>query len=143
MNKKELEEYQHLECKAEIILKIYEKLDKEKSNIFSKSENSDMPKSSNKRLLSDVIEEIDSIAWKYFNLRLQALAKQSAIEDFIESLENPLHENILRLKYIEGYPWWKVARELNYSSTRHLRNVRDEILTKSKTQPPTAPYDEV
>jgi len=127
MTKQELEKYQHLEQQAAIIFELHQNLERQKLQLASNEMSQDMPKTSNRRLLSDVIEKLDSKAWEYYNCRLRALQQLDAIEEFIESLDNPLHQNILRLKYVQGYQWWKVARELNYSE-RHVKDIRDKIL---------------
>jgi len=119
-----LESYQQLKIKAKSTYRIWERLEKEKSSLSAPAD--DMPKSSNKRTLEDVEVEIDARAWEYWNLHIEALKQQKEIEAFIQNLPE-LPQNILRLKYIEGYQWWRVARELKYSE-KQLRRIRDEIL---------------
>ena len=129
MIKEELRKYQDLKRKSEIILGIYEDLKSRKEKMSTNSGLSDMPKTSNKRLLDDVIAELDSKAWKYHRTYLRALKQLSVTEEFIESLEEPLHQNILRLKYIEGLTWRDLAQELDYNE-RQVRRIHGEILER-------------
>jgi len=126
MTKEILESYQQMKHEARIIYQIWRKLEQEKLSFNSSAD--DMPKTSNRRTLSDIMAESDARAQEYYNLHLMSLQTLAKIERFINSLADPLHRNILRLKYIEGYQWWKVARELDYSSERYLRDMRDRIL---------------
>lgn len=125
MTKEDLEEYQDLKKEAKIVYGIWRKLEKEKISFNSIGDG--MPKPSNKRTLGDVIAESDARSQEYYSLHLRALQALTRIERFIGTLSEPLHRNILRLKYIERWQWWRVARELNYSE-RQIFNIISDIL---------------
>jgi len=127
MTKEILESYQQLKHEAKSVYRIWRKLEQEKLSFKSLAD--DMPKSSNRRTLGDVVAESDERAQEYYNLHLLSLQALAKVERFIYSLPNPLHRNVLRLKYIEGFQWWRVAKELNYHES-HIKKIMVEILNK-------------
>ena len=136
MTKLKMQSYRQMKIKAKITYQIWRKLEQEKLTLSMPAD--DMPKTANKRTLVDAMAECDKVAQEYYKTHQKASQALVEVERFISSLNNPLHENIMQLKYVEGKPWWKVAKELNYSSERHLRDIHDKILEKNKIQPTTA-----
>ena len=101
----------------------------------------DIPKTSNRRTLVDILAEIDYQAHEYHTKYLKALKTQHEIELFIGSLTNPLHRNILRLKYLDGRDWREVAEMLNFKSVSHLKEQRNKSLAKSEIRDDTGRQD--
>ena len=121
MTKERLESYQQLKHEADSIYRICVDLEKEKLRLNSPPH--DMPKSTNKRTLEAVMAEYDVMCWKFHQKHLEALRVLKEIEDFIAGLDHVLHQNILRLKYVEGKKWWQVAEQLHYSREHIVRTV--------------------
>jgi len=130
VTKVELEEYKHLRNEARTIYRIWRKLEQEKLSFGSNTD--DMPKSSNKRTLADVVAESDARSQQYYYLHLQALKRLNLIELFVKRLDSALHRDIIRLKYIECKTWCEVGNELNREK-HAVRKIRDEVL---ETYPP-------
>ena len=133
MNKEELKEWleshQQLKIEAKNTYRIWKKLERDKLSFSVTTD--DMPKTSNPRTLEDVIAESDMLSHKYYNLHLEALKRAGDIEQFITKIDDVLTRNVLRLKYIEGYQWWKVAKELNGTES-NFRAIRDKILIQAQ-----------
>ena len=91
---------------------------------------SDMPKGSpieNDKMAALMIR-FEELEVRYKDLLNQLLEKQHIIEDMIASLE-PLERDLVRYRYIDGLPWFKIQQKLNFSS-RTLFRMNDKILKK-------------
>lgn len=66
-----------------------------------------------------------------YQAKLEALVKETlAIEAAIESL-TPTERELVRLRYIEGLPWFRVAAGIHYSEPQ-ARRINQYILRKLK-----------
>ncbi len=45
----------------------------------------------------------------------------TAIESAVDGLDDPTERLLLRLRYIEGYSWTRVARAIHYSRAQTMR----------------------
>lgn len=71
----------------------------------------------NLKRLEKEVGELDEDAARVLALSKQQLTeKLQRIEDAIASLD-PTERDLLRLRYIAGYSWTKVARYIHYSRT--------------------------
>ena len=119
-SRKQLESYKPLERRADITYQEWQRLERRKANL--KASTHDMPKMSNKRLLDSVILELDVLAEKYYRQYLQSLRIRQQIEDYIASIEDPLHQNIISMRYIEGLTYREIADRMHYSIT-HIHRI--------------------
>lgn len=55
------------------------------------------------------------------------LALQKEIEQVIESLPEPLHRELLTLRYIHGLKYWQIGETMNYSRS-HLDRLHNAAL---------------
>jgi RNA polymerase sigma factor (sigma-70 family) len=91
---------------------------------------SDMPKGSpveNDKLAALMIkfEELES---KYNELLNKLLEQQKIVETMIEALE-PFERDLIRYRYIDGLPWFKVQEKLNVSQRTVFRQ-HEQIIKK-------------
>ena len=79
-----------------------------------------MPKGSNQCDLSDYAAAIDHQLELLKKERLQRIRIYGEIEQQIRSMTDEEEREILRLRYIEGRKWEKVAAEMGYSWNRSI-----------------------
>lgn len=113
MTKKELQQYLDLTKECEHLHQTVEQKEREITAIKSQQVN-DMPGGGKIPTLEDIIIEIADLKEEYHRKYLETLRKCQEIENTIESLAEPLHRNIMRLKYIEGLAWWQVQAAVGY-----------------------------
>ena len=76
-------------------------------------------------------EEILRPLREFYASKLEELVKaQLAIERAVETL-NPVERDLIRLRYIDGLPWHRVAAAINYSEQQTYR-IHGEALQKLK-----------
>ena len=76
-------------------------------------------------------EEILRPLREFYASKLEELVKaQLAIERAIETL-NPVERDLIRLRYIDGLPWFKVAAGIHYSESEAYR-IHGDALRKLK-----------
>lgn len=91
---------------------------------------SDMPKGSpieNDKMAALMIK-FEELEKKYKNLLDQLLEQQSIVEKLIESLE-PFERDLIRYRYIDNLPWFKIQQKLNISQRTAFR-LHGKILNK-------------
>lgn len=131
MTKEELKGYIETKREMEIIEEKLEFLHTSKGGVKSMVI-TDMPKGSNSnndRLL-ELMAEIEKLEEMYNKKRLKLMKQLNEIENVIDSLEEPIDRNIMRMRYIKNYTWERICVELNYSwngiHKRH-RKILDKI----------------
>jgi DNA-directed RNA polymerase specialized sigma subunit len=95
---------------------------------------SDMPKGSpieNDKMAALMIK-FEELEQRYINLLHDLMDKQQKIEDAIESLE-PIERDLIRYRYIDCLPWFKIEEKLSYSS-RSVFRMHRKILKKMAQQ---------
>lgn len=75
---------------------------------------SGMPHSGVMRDLSDAIEKCDLIDRKYAAVLAEVLRTRERIEASIEMLGDDRQEAVLRMRYISGKSWQRIAQEMAY-----------------------------
>ena len=128
--KKQLGSYQHLKHRADTTYQEWQRLERRKTDL--RSSPCSIPKTSNKKLLDSVILELDELAEKYHQQYLQALKIHQQIEDYVASIENPLHQNIIEMRYIKNYTHRQIAEKANYSVAQIHRIVNNLTKTEKK-----------
>jgi DNA-directed RNA polymerase specialized sigma subunit len=91
---------------------------------------SDMPKGSpieNDKMAALMIK-FEELEEKYQMLLNELLEKQHQIECLIEKLE-PFERELIRYRYVDGLPWFKVQKKLNVSQRTAFR-MHEKILNK-------------
>lgn len=100
---------------------------------------SDMPRASGsrgggQRGLDDAIARIVEYE-EYVNREIARLCDlKTEIRETIASVSNPVHRELLELRYINGYSWGRVAKTMHYSSDRiwHLHSDALKALNRQK-----------
>ena len=131
MTKEELKGYIETKREIEIIKEKLEYLCMTKGGVKSMVI-TDMPRggrSEDDRLL-EIMIEIEELEEMYNKKRLKLMKQLNEIENVIDSLEEPIDRNIMRMRYIKNYTWERICVELNYSwngiHKRH-RKILDKI----------------
>ena len=131
MTKEELKEYIETKREIEIIKEKLEYLCMTKGGVKSMVI-TDMPRggSSEDDRLLEIMIEIEKLEEMYNKKRLKLMKQLNEIENVIDSLEEPIDRNIMRMRYIKNYTWERICVELNYSwngiHKRH-RKILDKI----------------
>lgn len=64
------------------------------------------------------------------------IAKGKAVEEFVDSLDNPMDRSILRLRYLEGQNWVQVQQSLYaegvYYTDRHITRLHKRALNAAR-----------
>ena len=99
----------------------------DKAVSLSSSKLSFAPKS--KRLVSmqDYVAEFLDLASHCAELGKQAQAAKDEINKALESLEEPSHRTVLRMKYIDGMTFQQIADRLHYSK-RQIQRIHGRAL---------------
>lgn len=95
---------------------------------------SDMPRGGGQHGLDDAIARIIEYE-EYVNREIARLCDlKTEIRDVIASVSNPVHRELLELRYINGYSWRRVAKAMHYSSDRiwHLHSDALKALSRQK-----------
>lgn len=131
MTKEELKGYIETKREIEIIKEKLEYLCMTKGGVKSMVI-TDMPRggSSEDDRLLEIMIEIEKLEKMYNKKRLKLMKQLNEIENVIDSLEEPIDRNIMRMRYIKNYTWERICVELNYSwngiHKRH-RKILDKI----------------
>lgn len=131
MTKEELKGYIETKREIEIIKEKLEYLCMTKGGVKSMVI-TDMPRggSSEDDRLLEIMIEIEKLEEMYNKKRLKLMKQLNEIENIIDSLEEPIDRNIMRMRYIKNYTWERICVELNYSwngiHKRH-RKILDKI----------------
>ena len=131
MTKEELKGYIETKREMEIIEEKLEFLHTSKGGVKSMVI-TDMPRggSSEDDRLLEIMIEIEKLEEMYNKKRLKLMKQLNEIENVIDSLEEPIDRNIMRMRYIKNYTWERICVELNYSwngiHKRH-RKILDKI----------------
>lgn len=131
MTKEELKGYIETKREIEIIKEKLEYLCMTKGGVKSMVI-TDMPRggSSEDDRLLEIMIEIEKLEEMYNKKRLKLMKQLNEIENVIDSLEEPIDRNIMRMRYIKNYTWERICVELNYSwngiHKRH-RKILDKI----------------
>ena len=131
MTKEELKGYIETKREMEIIEEKLEFLHTTKGGVKSMVI-TDMPRggSSEDDRLLEIMIEIEKLEEMYNKKRLKLMKQLNEIENVIDSLEEPIDRNIMRMRYIKNYTWERICVELNYSwngiHKRH-RKILDKI----------------
>lgn len=131
MTKEELKGYIETKREIEIIKEKLEYLCMTKDGVKSMVI-TDMPRggSSEDDRLLEIMIEIEKLEEMYNKKRLKLMKQLNEIENVIDSLEESIDRNIMRMRYIKNYTWERICVELNYSwngiHKRH-RKILDKI----------------
>ena len=126
MTRERLKAYIQLEHELQDLMDVWKKLDKKKASL-NRNING-IPKTSNQKIIEDIVAEIDLAAYNYHQKYLEVLNEKNEIEEFIGKLNTVLLRNIFRAKYFEEATWTRVAEKLGYSeSPSYLRKLHDNI----------------
>lgn len=83
----------------------------------------------NRRSIEEAVEQIEKLTKRLIGYQADLIHTRSMIEGAIESLEDPVLQEILQLRYIEGISPHQIAVKLGYSS-RHLTRLHGAALKK-------------
>lgn len=92
---------------------------------------SDMPKSSKKTDLSDLMVMIEIIYTKIVNLRAECLSRKLDIESRIADLSDGTESLILHKRYIEIKEWEQICVDIGYS-WKHTHRLHSNALRNFK-----------
>ena len=121
---KELKQYQPLQKRLEYLSERIERIKKEISSIKSPQGESIMGGA--RKGLDDTLIKLEGLLSDYDSERNQVLERCQKIEENIRKINDASDQNILRYKYIKGYPWDGVGQEVNYSPKQASRR-HDEM----------------
>lgn len=85
------------------------------NKMFPSVVNDGMPHGSERSDLSNYIVTLDEMTEELKNERLERAKLRQRIERDIRALDNEDEQEVLRLRYIKGLKWEKVAVEMGYS----------------------------
>jgi len=79
-------------------------------------------------------KEVETLNMKFHERYLQTLKEKQAIENAIDSLNDPVERTLMWLRYIEGLEWLDVCKEIHYSpsSVRRICKRALEELKETK-----------
>ena len=63
---------------------------------------------------------------------VESLKLEAAIEDFIDALDNPLHRELLRYRYLEGLSWEDVGEHINRNPDYARRELHGAALQAAR-----------
>lgn len=84
---------------------------------------------SNRRGIEEAVEQIEKLTKRLIGYQADLIHTRGMIESAIESLEDPVLQEILQLRYIEGISLHQIAVKLGYSG-RHLTRLHSAALKK-------------
>lgn len=124
-----LKEYKYYANEIEHIKEEIERL-KERAMSPRQPIISDMPKGSpiEHDKMAALMIKFEELEEKYKASLQELLDKQHAIESLIESL-NPFERDLIRYRYIDNLPWFKIQQKLNCSQRTAFR-AHKKILQK-------------
>lgn len=130
---KKLKQYSNTKKEIE---KLGERIARLENSMFSPriSKISDMPKSPSHEVehITENIARLDELKARYSDIVLKLCEQQIEVEEAIVSLE-PVERELIRLRYFDELPWWKISNELHYGQ-RQVFNIHKNVLKKLKKQ---------
>lgn len=120
-----LRKYKESVLREKVILEEIQRLRMDK--MFPSVINDGMPHSSECRDLSDYVVLLDKQIDNLKKERLERMKIYADIEERIREMEDETEKEILRLKYIKGNSFEKIAVKLNYSY-RHVTRLHGDAL---------------
>lgn len=127
--KEYLKSYQRSVKREQDILDEIQRLRLDK--MFPSVINDGMPHGSSQRDLSDYIVTIDEMIEDLKQERLKKVKRQKEIEHRIRQIKDEDEQRVLRLRYIKGMKWEKVAVEMGYS-WKQVHRIHSEALRNFK-----------
>ena len=128
---KKLERYKDTK---EEIEKLKERIIKLENSLISPriSNISDLPRSSShmSEHLTEDLYKLNELKSKYMSIVYKLCDQQLEIEEMIAELE-PIERELVRLRYFDELPWWKISNELHYGQ-RQVFNIHNKIIKKLK-----------
>ena len=76
-------------------------------------------------MVENGVIELDECRKAYQEICKELTEMKSEISPIIDSMENPLEKNVMRLRYMEGKRVAEIGWNLNYSE-RHIRRVLEK-----------------
>jgi hypothetical protein len=73
------------------------------------------------------IAKLEQLEAKYADKTAQLMAELNLIESIISCLESPAQRRMLRMKYIDGIKWERIAVNMSYS-WQHVHRIHAEAL---------------
>ena len=68
--------------------------------------------------VEELEKAIEVLNMKFHDRYLQSLKEKQAIEDAIDSLNNPVERTLMRLRYIEALEFINICHEIGYERSR-------------------------
>ena len=84
---------------------------------------------SNRRSIEEAVEQIDKLIRRYMDYRSDLIRTRGMIENAIESLRDPVLQEVLQMRYLDGLSFHQIAGKLGYSD-RHLVRLHRAALEK-------------
>ncbi len=106
------------------------------NKMFPSVANDGMPRGSEQSDLSDYIVALDEMIEELKNERLERAKLRQRIERDIRTLDNADEQEVLRLRYIKGLKWEKIAVEMGYSY-KWIHKIHGRALKNFKIQKST------
>lgn len=99
---------------------------------------SGMPSAHNQRDLSDYMAKYDTLMVKLIKERKAAVEEFEKVHQEIECMQDDREKNILTMRYLRGWKWEKIAREMGVEWAQvhriHSRALSNFKLIKDDTQ---------
>ena len=71
--------------------------------------------------IDELEKEVEALSLKFHDRYLQSLKEKQAIENAIDSLNDPMERTLMRLRYLEALEWVDICLEINYERTQTHR----------------------
>ena len=85
--------------------------------------------SSNRRSIEEAVEQIDKLIRRFMDYQSDLIRTRGMIENAIESLRDPVLQEVLQMRYLDGLSFHQIAGKLGYSD-RHLVRLHRAALEK-------------
>ena len=84
---------------------------------------------SNRRSIEEAVEQIDKLIRRFMDYQSDLIRTRGMIENAIESLRDPVLQEVLQMRYLDGLSFHQIAGKLGYSD-RHLVRLHRAALEK-------------
>ena len=84
---------------------------------------------SNRRSIEEAVEQIDKLIRRFMDYQSDLIRTRGMIENAIESLRDPVLQEVLQMRYLDGLNFHQIAGKLGYSD-RHLVRLHRAALEK-------------
>ena len=84
---------------------------------------------SNRRSIEEAVEQIDKLIRRFMDYQSDLIRTRGMIENAIESLRDPVLQEVLQMRHLDGLSFHQIAGKLGYSD-RHLVRLHRAALEK-------------